>query len=113
MAYPPEYVQELLCRTDIERLIGLYTKLKLRGDLGKRESIGLCPFHREKSPSFTVTNVKGFYHCFGCGAHGNAIHFLQEWLGRDFVDAVKALAKHNRFYYKQWKKQQKGKTPGE
>jgi DNA primase len=54
--------------------------------------MGLCPFHNEKSPSFTVSPTKQFYHCFGCGAHGTAIGFLIEYSGMGFVDAVKELA---------------------
>jgi DNA primase len=55
--------------------------------------MGLCPFHNEKSPSFTVSPTKQFYHCFGCGAHGTAIGFMIEYSGMGFVDAVKSWRK--------------------
>ncbi len=78
----------MLNRVDIVDVVGKYVQLKKGG----ANYMGLCPFHNEKSPSFTVSPSKQFYHCFGCGAHGTAIGFLIEYSGVGFVDAVKDLA---------------------
>jgi DNA primase len=78
----------LLNRVDIVDVVGRYVQLKKGG----ANYMGLCPFHNEKSPSFTVSPTKQFYHCFGCGAHGTSIGFLIEYSGMGFVDAVKDLA---------------------
>jgi DNA primase len=78
----------LLNRVDIVDVVGRYVQLKKGG----ANYMGLCPFHNEKSPSFTVSPTKQFYHCFGCGAHGTAIGFLIEYSGLGFVDAVKDLS---------------------
>lgn len=88
MAIPQSFLDELNARTDIVEVVGRYVTLKKGG----ANLLGLCPFHEEKSPSFTVSPSKQFYHCFGCGAHGNAIHFLMNYAGMGFVDAVKELA---------------------
>mgnify|MGYP001548822163 FL=1 len=85
---PPAFIQELLARVDIVDVVGRQVQLKKSGI----NFSGLCPFHAEKSPSFTVTPTKQFYHCFGCGANGDAIRFLVEQNGMTFVDAVKDLA---------------------
>ena len=85
---PPAFIQELLGRVDIVDVIGRQVQLKKSGI----NFSGLCPFHAEKSPSFTVTPTKQFYHCFGCGANGDAIRFLVEQNGMTFIDAVKDLA---------------------
>ncbi len=85
---PQEFIQELLGRTDIVEVVGRSVQLKKAGTNHK----GLCPFHSEKSPSFTVSSTKQFYHCFGCGAHGTAIGFLMDHLGLTFPDAVRELA---------------------
>ena len=85
---PQEFIQELLGRTDIVEVVGRSVQLKKAGTNHK----GLCPFHSEKSPSFTVSSSKQFYHCFGCGAHGTAIGFLMDHLGLTFPDAVRELA---------------------
>jgi DNA primase len=85
---PPGFIQELLARADIVEVVGQHVQLKKSGSNYK----GLCPFHGEKTPSFTVSASKQFYHCFGCGAHGTAIGFLMEYAGLGFVDAVKDLA---------------------
>jgi len=85
---PQSFIQDLLNRVDIVDVVGRYVQLKKGGaNFG-----GLCPFHNEKSPSFTVSPTKQFYHCFGCGAHGTAIGFLMEYSGLGFVEAVKDLA---------------------
>jgi DNA primase len=85
---PQSFIQDLLGRVDIVDVVGRYVPLKKGG----ANFMGLCPFHSEKSPSFTVSPTKQFYHCFGCGAHGTAIGFLIEYSGQGFVDAVKDLA---------------------
>lgn len=85
---PETLIQEILARVDISELVGRYVKLKKAG----HNLSGLCPFHHEKTPSFTVSTKKNFYHCFGCGAHGDAIAFLMEHQGLSFVDALEQLA---------------------
>ena len=85
---PQSFIQDLLNRVDIVDVVGKYVQLKKGG----ANLMGLCPFHNEKSPSFTVSPTKQFYHCFGCGAHGTAIGFLIEYSGLGFVEAVKDLA---------------------
>jgi DNA primase len=85
---PDSFKQDLLARVDIVDVVGRYVQLKKAG----ANLQGLCPFHSEKSPSFTVSPAKQFYHCFGCGAHGNAIGFLMAHSGLGYVDAVKDLA---------------------
>lgn len=85
---PQTFIQDLLNRVDIVDVVGRHVQLKKGG----ANFMGLCPFHNEKSPSFTVSPTKQFYHCFGCGAHGTAISFLMEYAGLGFVEAVKDLA---------------------
>ncbi|MDH4294387.1 MAG: DNA primase, partial [Betaproteobacteria bacterium] len=85
---PQSFIQDLLSRVDIVEVIDRYVKLKRGG----ANYSACCPFHSEKSPSFTVSPTKQFYHCFGCGAHGTAIGFMMEYSGMGFVDAVKDLA---------------------
>jgi len=87
---PQSFIQDLLTRVDIVDVVGRYVQLKKGG----ANFMGLCPFHNEKSPSFTVSPTKQFYHCFGCGAHGTAIGFLIEYSGLGFVEAVKDLAQN-------------------
>ncbi|MCW5634990.1 MAG: DNA primase [Rubrivivax sp.] len=85
---PQGFIDELLARTDIGAVVGRHVELKKSGG----NLMGLCPFHAERSPSFSVTPAKGFYYCFGCGAGGDAIRFLVEHLGLSFVEAVRELA---------------------
>ena len=85
---PPGFLQELIGRTDIVDVVGRHVELKRGG----ANFMGLCPFHGEKSPSFSVSPSKQFYYCFGCGASGDAIRFLSEHLGLSFVEAVRDLA---------------------
>lgn len=85
---PPGFLQELISRVDIVEVVGRHVELKRGG----ANFMGLCPFHGEKSPSFSVSAVKQFYYCFGCGASGDAIRFLTEHLGLSFVEAVRDLA---------------------
>ena len=84
---PESFIQELLHRVDVIDLIDGYVPLKKAG----ANYAACCPFHNEKSPSFTVSPTKQFYHCFGCGAHGTAIGFLMEYSGLGFIDAIKEL----------------------
>ena len=86
---PQDFIQQLLARVDIVDVVGRHVKLKRAG----ANFLGLCPFHGEKSPSFTVSPTKQFYHCFGCGAHGSAIGFLMEHAGQGYVDAIRDLAR--------------------
>ena len=90
MAIPQSFIQELLARADVVEIVGRYVQLKKGG----ANFMGLCPFHAEKSPSFTVSPAKQFYHCFGCGKHGDAINFLMEQTGMSFIEAVRDLAQH-------------------
>ncbi len=85
---PPTFIHDLLSRVDIAEVVGRHVQLRKGG----ANLSGLCPFHAEKSPSFTVSPSKQFYHCFGCGANGDAIRFLTEYSGMTFIDAVKDLA---------------------
>ena len=87
---PESFIQELLARTDIVEIIDRVVPLKKAG----ANYAACCPFHKEKSPSFTVSPSKQFYHCFGCGAHGTAIGFLMEHQGLSFPDAIEDLARH-------------------
>ena len=84
----PAWLDELRARTTLSAVIAPSVKLIKAG----REFKACCPFHNEKTPSFTVNDEKGFYHCFGCGAHGDAIRFLTDQRGMPFMDAVKELA---------------------
>ncbi|MCJ2177550.1 DNA primase [Novosphingobium album (ex Hu et al. 2023)] len=84
----PQWLDQLRSRVTLSTLIGRSTRLQKAG----REYKACCPFHNEKSPSFTVNDEKGFYHCFGCGAHGDAIRWMTDHQGLAFMDAVKELA---------------------
>lgn len=84
------FIQELLDRIDIVDVVARHLQLKKAG----ANFTACCPFHNEKTPSFTVNSSKQFYHCFGCGRHGNAISFLMEHSGASFVEAVESLATH-------------------
>jgi DNA primase len=86
---PKSFIQDLLNRLDIVDVIERYVPLKKAG----ANYVACCPFHGEKTPSFTVSQSKQFYHCFGCGAHGTAIGFVMEYAGLGFVDAVEELAR--------------------
>src|ERR1043165_10107532 len=86
---PNDFIQTLLARADIVEVIDRYVPLKKAG----ANYVACCPFHSEKTPSFTVSPGKQFYHCFGCGAHGTAIGFLIEYSGKPFPEAVADLAR--------------------
>ena len=88
MAVSPEFIEELRARVSLSDIIGKRTKLVRKG----QRMSGLCPFHSEKSPSFYVNDAEGFYHCFGCGVNGDAISFLRESDGLEFIEAVRRLA---------------------
>ena len=85
---PRDFIDDLLTRADVVDVINARVPLKKKG----REYSACCPFHNEKTPSFTVSPSKQFYHCFGCGAHGSAISFLMEYEHLDFVEAIESLA---------------------
>jgi DNA primase len=89
MAFPPYFLEELRRRLSLANAVSRRVKLQRRG----REFVGLCPFHKEKTPSFSVVEEKGFYHCFGCGAHGDVISFTMQTGGLSFPEAVEALAR--------------------
>jgi DNA primase len=88
MALTPQWLDELRARTTLSTLIGRTVKVQKAG----REYKACCPFHNEKTPSFTINDEKGFYHCFGCGAHGDAIRWMTDQRGLPFMEAVKELA---------------------
>ena len=88
MAVSPQFLEELRARTGLSDVVARRVKLQRRG----REHVGLCPFHNEKTPSFTVSDEKGFFHCFGCGAHGDAVGFAMRTDGLSFLEAVEKLA---------------------
>ena len=88
MALSPQWLDELRARVTLSSVIMRTTKLQRAG----REWKACCPFHNEKTPSFTVSDEKGFYHCFGCGAHGDVIRWMTDQRGFGFMDAVKELA---------------------
>ncbi len=85
---PPDFIQTLLARVDIVDVIDRHVRLKKAGTNFK----ACCPFHNEKTPSFNVSPSKQFYHCFGCGVHGNAIGFVMEYSGLSYPDAIRELA---------------------
>src|ERR671919_1313039 len=86
---PQPFIQELLHRVDIVDVVDRYVRLKRAG----ANYVACCPFHSEKTPSFSVSPTKQFYHCFGCGAHGTAIGFLMEHAGKSLPEAVEDLAR--------------------
>jgi len=88
MTLSPQWLDELRARVTLSTLIGRTVKITRAG----REYKACCPFHNEKTPSFTINDEKGFYHCFGCGAHGDAIRWMTDQRGLSFMDAVKELA---------------------
>src|SRR5215469_160089 len=88
MAFAPGFLDELRSRVSLPGLVGRRVKLVRRG----REFAGLCPFHHERTPSFYVVEDKNFFHCFGCGAHGDAIGFVMRADNLDFLEAVERLA---------------------
>ncbi len=88
MSFPPGFLDEIRGRVPLAGIVGRRVKLTRRG----REHSGLCPFHNEKTPSFTLNEDKGFYHCFGCGAHGDVIGFVMQTESLSFPEAVERLA---------------------
>src|SRR5258708_37964467 len=92
MAFPPGFLDELRARLPLAELVGRRVRLTRKG----REYAGLCPFHNEKTPSFYVVDDKNFFHCFGCGAHGDAIGFVMRAENLDFIEAVERPAREAR-----------------
>jgi DNA primase len=90
MAFPPGFLDELRARLSLSDIVGRKVSLKRRSGA---EYAGLCPFHNEKTPSFTVNDKKGFYHCFGCSEHGDAVSFVMKTEGLSFPEAVEKLAR--------------------
>ena len=88
MYYPEEVIEEVRTRNDIVDIISGYVKLQKKGS----NYFGLCPFHHEKSPSFSVSQSKQMYHCFGCGVSGNVFTFVMEYENYTFREAVELLA---------------------
>ena len=86
---PQDFIDDLVQRIDVVEVISNRVEIKKAG----KEYKGLCPFHTEKTPSFTVSQDKGFYHCFGCGAHGTALGFLIDFDRLTFIEAIEELAK--------------------
>ena len=86
---PETTIDEILKRTDIVELISSYLSLKQAG----KDHVGLCPFHNEKTPSFSVSAQKQLYYCFGCGAGGNAIRFMMDLNGTSFIETLEDLGK--------------------
>jgi DNA primase len=95
---PDSFKQDLLNRVDIVDVVQRYVQLRKAG----ANYVGLCPFHNEKTPSFSVSPAKQFYHCFGCGVHGNAIGFLMAYASLGYVDAVKDLASQVGMQVPEW-----------
>jgi DNA primase len=91
VAIPQSFIQELVSRADVVEVVGRHVQLKKAG----ANFMGLCPFHGEKSPSFSVSPTKQFYHCFGCGASGDALRFMMEYEGMGFLEAVRELAQQH------------------
>ena len=88
MRYPEEVIEEVRQRNDIVDVIGSYVRLQKKGS----NYFGLCPFHNEKSPSFSVSGMKQMYYCFGCGKGGNVITFLMDYENDSFTEAIARLA---------------------
>jgi DNA primase len=88
MKYPQSFIEEIRNRIRISELIGRNLPLRRAG----REFHALCPFHKEKTPSFTINDEKGFFHCFGCGAHGDVIGFTMDYEHVGYREAVERLA---------------------
>ena len=88
MGFTPDFLDEIRNRLPVSEIVGRKVRLVRKG----REHTGLCPFHNEKSPSFTVNDDKAFYHCFGCGAHGDVINFVLETEGLSFPETVERLS---------------------
>lgn len=98
MYYPDDVIEEVRTRNDIVDVISQYVNLKKKG----ANYFGLCPFHNEKSPSFSVSPGKQMYYCFGCGAGGNVITFVMEYENYSFVEAVKYLADRQGSLCRRW-----------
>ena len=91
----PEFKADLLERVDIVSIIATHVELKPRGS----NYVGICPFHNEKTPSFSVNSSRQFYYCFGCGSKGDAIQFLMDYFSLSFIDALKELCQKSGVHY--------------
>jgi len=89
MAFPPDILDRIRAHFPLSAFIGRFVPLKRAG----REHTGLCPFHGEKTPSFTVNDQKQFFHCFGCAAHGDVIEFVKRYERLSYPEAVEKLAR--------------------
>src|SRR4051812_39273714 len=89
MRFPPSFIERLRSHFLMSEVIGRRMPVKKHG----REYQGLCPFHNEKTPSFTINDEKNFYHCFGCGAHGDAIEFVRRFERLSYVEAIETLCR--------------------
>lgn len=103
MYYSEELIEEVRSRNDIVDVISGYVRLQKKGS----SYFGLCPFHNEKSPSFSVSRQKQMYYCFGCGAGGNVFTFLMEYENFSFVEAVKFLADRAGIDFRRWNTRKK------
>jgi DNA primase len=106
MAFSPDFLDELRHRLSLADIVGRKVRLTKRG----REFIGLCPFHNEKTPSFTLNEEKGFYHCFGCGAHGDVVGFAMRADGLAFPEAVERLAEQAGLPVPQSSREERGRA---
>ena len=88
MAFLPQFLDDIRTRVALNEIAARHVRLKRQGN----EFKGLCPFHNEKTPSFTINEEKGFFHCFGCGAHGDVLGFVMRAEGLNFIEAVERLA---------------------
>ena len=103
MYYSEELIEEVRSRNDIVDVISGYVRLQKKGS----SYFGLCPFHNEKSPSFSVSRQKQMYYCFGCGAGGNVFTFLMEYENFSFVEAVKFLRTEQESNFRRWNTRKK------
>lgn len=111
MSYSQEYVDQLCYRADIVDVVRCFVPLRTRGS-ENQEHVGLCPFHKERTPSFIVHSRRKIWHCFGCGWHGGVVRFLMLHQEMTYHQAIRWLADRYHFYPKQWqalkkKRQQK------
>lgn len=105
--YPEELIEEIRMSNDILSVVGEYVKLERKG----KNYFGLCPFHSEKTPSFSVDPNKQLYYCFGCGKGGSVIQFVMEVENLDYIEAVKMLAERARIQLPEGDNEKKGLLP--
>ena len=107
MMFEPSFINELKQRLRASEVIGEYVALRQKAG---GEFLGLCPFHQENTPSFTVSDAKGFFHCFGCGAHGDPIKFIMDIDNLPYPEAIKFLAEKAGMQIPEPPKQSRPKT---